>query len=683
MANSFPGSGLAYADSFSVGNASSVNSTLYVCSSCVQAVRIEHNYDQTNLHHNTLWLRANNAGALETASIGFTVVNGGGDHHRANIAATGNANQIGGNLALYTRNNNGSDQLGLYIDNVGNVGIGTTNPTPHNGSGGFIIQGGGGGRAIMELHDSSASGKSVFQNVGGDTYIGQLAKGSGAGDLYMLTGGNGTSANVSMVIKCAGNVGIGTSSPFGNTKVDIRTSCPLTSEVGQPLFLGSNDVTGPLGVVIQHLCGYGVCRVDFTSTRYGISGNDLSLNVDSSDPNTAGGLYIKYRGNVGIGTSSPNRKLTISRATESSSPQIELRNVGGITDGNFDGISFTQGSTGDVPLGSIRLKNSSIGYPGFGIYTRNSSTTESEKFTLTNVGNIGVGTSSPLGSSTERTLHLSDAGGGYATLYVTNAANSVKGIVAIASSAQTVSFGSQSNHALRLITNDTTRMLINTGGCAGIGTTTPCTFLVIKGGAGSAKTDLLSISTSDGAGSQPTMRFDTIESNSNILGRISTCDLGIYSSAMIFEAAGCKLSGSTTTTEIMRLVGSTGNVGMGTTSPSYKLHVNGTFYSAGSSVDYKEGICNYNTDSCLFMCLKPVTYQYKDEYTHLGKELKSETQIGLIAEDVAEVYPELAILVNEDEQKVVRNVDYEKLSIILLSEVQKLRKEVDNLKNNK
>ena len=123
-----------------------------------------------------------------------------------------------------------------------------------------------------------------------------------------------------------------------------------------------------------------------------------------------------------------------------------------------------------------------------------------------------------------------------------------------------------------------------------------------------------------------------------------------------------------------------GNVGINCTTPTYKLHVNGTFYAAGSSQDYKQSICQYNTDSCMFMKLKPVTYQYKDEWCHLGKELKSETQIGLIAEDVAEVYPELAILVNEDDQKIVRNVDYEKLSIVLLSEVQKLRKELDELK---
>ena len=128
------------------------------------------------------------------------------------------------------------------------------------------------------------------------------------------------------------------------------------------------------------------------------------------------------------------------------------------------------------------------------------------------------------------------------------------------------------------------------------------------------------------------------------------------------------------------LINSVGDIGINQGTPSYKLHVNGTFYAAGSSIKYKQSICNYNTDSCMFMKLKPVTYQYKDEYCHLGKELKSGTQIGLIAEEVAESHPELAILVNEEENKVVRNVDYEKLTIILLSELQKLRKELDDLK---
>ena len=127
-------------------------------------------------------------------------------------------------------------------------------------------------------------------------------------------------------------------------------------------------------------------------------------------------------------------------------------------------------------------------------------------------------------------------------------------------------------------------------------------------------------------------------------------------------------------------LGANGNVGINCLTPSYRLHVNGTFYAAGSSQEYKTSICQYDTNSCMFMKLKPVTYQYKEEYKHLGKELKSETQIGLIAEEVAETYPELAILVNEEDQKVVRNVDYEKLSIVLLAEVQKLRKEVDDLK---
>jgi hypothetical protein len=299
------------------------------------------------------------------------------------------------------------------------VGINTTAAaTNHNGKGLVINGRGTDTRGIIELWDGGASGgKSVLQQVGGDTYLGQLAKGTGTGNLIFLTGGNGTSATVSMTVTCAGLVGIGTGSPES----------------------------------ALHVCG---------------------------------------------------------------------------------------------PLA---------------------------------VSPTGVG------------VHMGVDAGGYAGIQLT-------------------------------------------GG------------------------------TSQGA----YIDFSCTGTDAN--GRI------IYSNtanSMDFTVCGATR---------MRIV-CNGRIGIGTLSPTYSLQVNGTFYSAGSSCEYKTQICNYNTDSCMFMKLKPVTYQYKDEYCHLGKELKSGTQIGLIAEDTAEVFPELAILKEEENEKVVRNVDYEKLTIILLSELQKLRQEVDQLKN--
>lgn len=164
-----------------------------------------------------------------------------------------------------------------------------------------------------------------------------------------------------------------------------------------------------------------------------------------------------------------------------------------------------------------------------------------------------------------------------------------------------------------------------------------------------------------------------------VLGGNLNC-LGTSTISFFSEGCGTATSGSVVPATCAKMLITPNYVGINTVTPSYRLHVNGTFYAAGSSQDYKQGVCQYDTDSCMFMKLKPVTYQYKEEYKHLGKELKSETQIGLIAEEVAETYPELAILVKENDNDVVRNVDYEKLSIVLLAEVQKLRKEVDDLK---
>jgi len=121
---------------------------------------------------------------------------------------------------------------------------------------------------------------------------------------------------------------------------------------------------------------------------------------------------------------------------------------------------------------------------------------------------------------------------------------------------------------------------------------------------------------------------------------------------------------------------SDGSVGIGTTSPGYNLEVAGTFYSAGSSIDYKKHVTDLEVDSSLIHSLRPVSYNYKKEYKDFGYNVKEGKQIGLVSEEVAETIPELAIM----KDGKPKNVDYQKLAVILLKEVQNLKKEVEELK---
>jgi len=302
-------------------------------------------------------------------------------------------------------------------------------------------------------------------------------------------------------------------------------------------------------------------------------------------------------------------------------------------------------------------------------------TCATERLRISPAGNVGIGTCSPTSP-----LHLRDSTNGFVGLRIEGSGTYAGSDFTIFASALSPSsaddfLGFYNNSTTDGATSEYKFRLFKSGvanfvGNVGIGTTSPAGKMQIS---------------HTGAEGACVLIFQSTNScgNGTIAWRscagITQAQIG--SNYNVADSAGNLEFITTASTRL--LITSAGCVGVGTASPTYKLHVNGTFYAAGSSQDYKQSICNYNTDSCMFMKLTPVTYQYKDEWCHLGKELKSETQIGLIAEDVAEVYPELAILVNEDDQKIVRNVDYEKLSIILLSEVQKLRKEVDNLKNNK
>jgi hypothetical protein len=105
--------------------------------------------------------------------------------------------------------------------------------------------------------------------------------------------------------------------------------------------------------------------------------------------------------------------------------------------------------------------------------------------------------------------------------------------------------------------------------------------------------------------------------------------------------------GSTTSSGVPVYIDSTGQLG---TSPS--------------SLRFKEQVRDMRDSSSRLMQLRPVTFLYKPEYDKGQRTL----QYGLIAEEVARMYPELVAYDNDGKPYTVR---YQYLTSMLLNEMQK------------
>jgi len=114
-------------------------------------------------------------------------------------------------------------QARMTILNNGNVGIGTVTPTGHASSRKALILSDTTNDALFEIW-GSAGGKSVFQSVGGSTYLGNLVKGSGAGNLYLGSGDYTGNYYYLTLQGSNGHVGIGTTTPGAKLDVYATTS---------------------------------------------------------------------------------------------------------------------------------------------------------------------------------------------------------------------------------------------------------------------------------------------------------------------------------------------------------------------------------------------------------------------------------------------------------------------------
>ena len=187
-----------------------------------------------------------------------------------------------------------SNATAITIDSSERVMIGTTD-AGYPDYGDSLTLGdvdGGGGNAGMTIRSGTSSyGTFYFSDATG------TAAGAYAGKMQYNHSTNsmvfGTNGSDRLTIDSSGNVGIGTTSPAATLQVKTQTN-------GNLAFQNSTSVTG--GVKLN-------CFNDAAnaSSPFEIDGSSLQFNIGSTEK-----MRIAANGNVGIGTTSPLTKLTVS-----------------------------------------------------------------------------------------------------------------------------------------------------------------------------------------------------------------------------------------------------------------------------------------------------------------------------------------------------------------------------------
>ena len=367
------------------------------------------------------------------------------------ISAENSAGADNDQLKFYTGN---SEKM--IIDQSGNVGIGTSSP-------------------IYQLHvvgGAPNKAQVVFSGHDYGLYINTTMR----DDKYCARfDGNG---QVVMYLKSSGNVGIGTSSPQAMLHIE-KNGDPRIRVVGKD----ENDTAG----------------IDFCENNSNLQdGGGLLYDGDSNlfklrtyDNNTVhDGLVFKRgmdkiyfpNGNVGIGTTSPGDKLTISGNGASGTGRIRFED----TDTSGDPRNWFVGPYRDVES-AFQIIPSSVKLGGTPDVTK--------ALCINYNGNVGIGTTSPqiLAAGLQRGLHINSTAGSWETktgILMSNNTSSTNSTHAAiftnrGSSGTTTSglwfvvkpLGSSGFSNLTTYT----RMVINNGGNVGIGTDNPSYKLEVAG----------------------------------------------------------------------------------------------------------------------------------------------------------------------------------------------------------
>jgi hypothetical protein len=436
--------------------------------------------------------------------VGSIIFNNNGDSVgmiRSNRASANDA----ADMLFYTQATGGSNTERMRIDSLGNVGIGTSSPNSYSGQTTLNINSTGVARLDLDINNSMQ---------------GYLLAESGYTGLFTPSGSNslrfGTNNAERMRIDSSGRVGIGTSSLGGGRGLTVAnggisvTSANLShsasslvlgqdiSNVSQIRFYGPNSSAAGIlqfvGSSSNGSVGGERMRIE-SSGNVGIGTNSPDLKLDVSHnvsseyvatfQNTADNLELKIGtttggalniqganasnnaaydialnaegGNVGIGTSSPSRRLHVKNTGDSFVATFE-----GATNSYTSWVN-TSGTAGYIGsangLGSGGVGDLAVRSEANLIFLTNAG---SERMRIDSSGNVGIGTSSPNAS-----LHISKSDD--ARLVLTDTGDSCTFMVR--SDGGNTSIGTDTAHPVRFMTNNSERMRIDSSGNLLVGTT--------------------------------------------------------------------------------------------------------------------------------------------------------------------------------------------------------------------
>lgn len=307
---------------------------------------------------------------------------------------------------------------------------------------------------------------------------------------------------------------------------------------------------------------------DGYATRLACINGDFEFNTAPLNSSGAGAaltftnrLKITNTGNVGIGTTSPTNKLeVIGNALFNNSSfgtaQIRLLGVGSST--GFD----LQNSANDG-----YLWNRDSGNIYFG-------TANTERMRITSDGKVGIGISSP-GSYYSKELVVSAGVEGGITI-VSNSTDGAYLMFADGTSGADRYRGyvnySHTTNALAFGTNGLQNVTIDSAGNVGIGASSPSYRLEVR-------------DTADAV-------IALVKTGANSLRLLSTSNGGV-----INQVDNNSLAFKTNDTERMRIT-STGNVGIGTSAPQAKFHIEGIKRN-GRVWEYSQAVTGFNNGTTL------------------------------------------------------------------------------------